>query len=61
MSRVLTLQFKDLNIPVRLQVFSRDTLYGKSTIEINFTDILILYYGYLSIDRIILKKNLLMI
>jgi hypothetical protein len=33
MPRVLTLQIKDLEIPVILQVFSRDTLYGKNTVE----------------------------
>jgi hypothetical protein len=33
MSRILTLQYKDLEIPTSLKVFSRDMLYGKSTVE----------------------------
>ena len=33
MPRIFTLQFKDIEIPVSLQSFSRDTLYGKSSIE----------------------------
>lgn len=33
MARVLTLQYKDLEIPVILKGFSRDVLYGKSIVE----------------------------
>ena len=33
MPRILTLQYKELEIPVSLKKFSRDTLYGKSTVE----------------------------
>jgi hypothetical protein len=33
MPRILTLQLKDFEVPVSLQPFSRDTLYGKSSRE----------------------------
>ncbi|MEE9379051.1 MAG: hypothetical protein V3V33_13550 [Candidatus Lokiarchaeia archaeon] len=33
MPRILTFQFKDIGIQVSFQRFSRDTLYGKSSIE----------------------------
>ncbi len=33
MPRILTFQFKDIEIQVSFQSFSRDTLYGKSSIE----------------------------
>ncbi|MFX1571784.1 MAG: hypothetical protein ACFFB0_03470 [Promethearchaeota archaeon] len=31
--RILTLQYKDLEIPTSLKIFSRNTLYGRSMIE----------------------------
>ena len=33
MARVLTLRYKDLELPMIVQKFSRDALYGKSTVE----------------------------
>ncbi len=33
MPRILTLRHKDMEIPVTLKIFSRETLYGKRTVE----------------------------
>jgi hypothetical protein len=33
MPRVLTLKFKEIEIPVTLEVFTRETLYGKGSVE----------------------------
>lgn len=50
MARVLTLHYKDLEIPVILKGFSRDVLYGKSIIEKRGEDGTVYQYANLTLD-----------
>jgi len=50
MARILTLKYKDLELHVRLQKFSRDTLYGKSHVEKRGKDGIVYQHANLTMD-----------